>query len=314
MNQYLPASAPAMPSARTASRARATLKPSRAREAAPIFFATLLALAGLGGAPAHAQFFTNTDGYAADGSPRLQVELTPYGWWPGISGSVHFASPLVDSRTPGTFNTGLLSTSFIKDVLHAAFIGAGIVRYGPFSAEMDLQYLSASESKTLFTGPAGEVFRVKTAVELVRVAPGIGYQVYTGDAFGVPTSVDARVGFSYIGTSETFIGEGALTGRSSSMDTSFVQPWLGARVDFVLSPRWRIELGALVQGFGVDGGSWGWGASGLASYAMTDWAALSFGARALQTERYGLGVTSFGQQRSMSLVTYGPIVGVSFRF
>ena len=74
------------------------------------------------------------------------------------------------------------------------------------------------------------------------------------------------------------------------------------------------EFGALIQGFGIQGGSWGWGASGIASYALTDWAALSFGARAVETERYGLGRTEFGERRSMSLVTYGPVVGVSFRF
>ncbi|MDR3529073.1 MAG: hypothetical protein P4L90_00750 [Rhodopila sp.] len=286
----------------------------RRSKAAAIFTATVLSLAGLVTVPAQAQFFSNKDGYADDGSPRLQVELAPYLWWPGFGGSVKLASPLVNDRTPGSFSTGLLSTSLLKDVLHAAIIGAGIVRYGPFSAEMDIQYLSVSESKNLVTSPAGEVFRVKTAVELVRVAPGVGYQVYAGDVFGIPTSVDARAGFSYLATSETFTGEAALTGLSSSNSTGFVQPWLGARADFVLSPRWRIELGGLVQGLGVSGGSWGWGASGNVSYAMTDWAALTFGARALETERFGDSDTARGSRRSLSLVTYGPIIGVSFRF
>jgi len=50
------------------------------------------------------------------------------------------------------------------------------------------------------------------------------------------------------------------------------------------------------------------------AFAVNTWAALSFGARAMQTERYGLEVTSFGERRSLSLVTYGPLAGVSLRF
>src|SRR5271167_152099 len=115
-------------------------------------FAFVFAVAGLAAKPAQAQYFTNHDGYTDSGAYRVQVELDPYLWWPGFSGSVHFASPLVNDRTSGNFNTGLLSPKLIADTLHAAFIGAGIVRYGPYSAEMDLQYFSVSQSKTLFTG------------------------------------------------------------------------------------------------------------------------------------------------------------------
>jgi hypothetical protein len=277
-------------------------------------FIIALCLAGLASRPVHAQYFSNHDGYTDSGGYRVQVELDPYLWWPGFSGSVHFASPLVSSRTPGTFNSGLLSPSLIANTLHAAFVGGGLVRYGPFSAEMDLQYFSVSQSQTLFTGSGGGVFRVKTAVQLLRVAPGVGYQVYAGDVYGIPTSVDARAGFAYLATWQSYTGEGAVAGLSSSKNTGFVQPWLGVRVDFIPAPRWRIELGGLVQGFSVDGGSWGWGASGLISYAINTWATVNIGARALETERFGLGRTAFGQRRSLNLITYGPIIGVGFRF
>lgn len=278
------------------------------------FFAIALGLAGLAGKPAHAQYFSNHDGYTQSGAYHVQVELDPYAWWPGFAGSVHFASPLVNNRTPGSFNSGLLSPSTLANTLHAAFIGAGLVRYGPYSTEMDLQYFSVSQSQTLFTGPAGGEVRLKTAVQLLRVAPGIGYRVYAGDLYGIPISADARVGFAYLSTWQTYTGEGVLAGRSANNDTGFAQPWVGGRVDLIPAPRWRIELGALLQGFGVDGGSWGWGASGGISYAINSWATINIAARAVQTERYGLGVTAFGQRRSMSLVAYGPIIGVGFRF
>lgn len=35
--------------------------------------------------------------------------------------------------------------------------------------------------------------------------------------------------------------------------------WLGGRASFVMTPCWRVELGALVQGLGVDDGAWGMG-------------------------------------------------------
>lgn len=277
-------------------------------------FMLALCLAGLVSQPARAQYFSNRDGYTNTGAYRVQVELDPYLWWPGFSGSVHFADPIVNDQRPGSLNTGLLSPSLLVNILHAAFMGAGIVRYGPYSAEVDLQYLSVSQSKDLPPGPEGATLRVNSALQLLRIAPGLGYQVYAGDVYGIPTSVDARAGFSYLVTWQTYTGEADLAGRSASASPSFVQPWLGTRVYFIPAPRWRIELGAIVQGFGVDGGSWGWGASGIVSYAINEWATVNVGARALETERFGLGRTSFGQHRSMSLITYGPVIGVGFRF
>jgi OmpA family len=277
-------------------------------------FAMVFAVASFAAKPAQAQYFTNHDGYTDSGGERVQVELDPYLWWPGLSGSVHFASPLVSSRNSGDFNTGLFSLSDILHTLHFAFMGSGIVRYGPYSAELDLQYLSVSQSETLFTTPQGGDVRVNSALQLLRIAPGVGYQVYAGNVYGIPTSVDARVGFAYFTTWQNYTGEGVLAGRNSSSNTDFIQPWLGGRIDFIPAPRWRIELSALVQGFGVDGGSWGWGATGGVSYAINDWVSVNLAARALRTERFGLGRTAFGQQRSISLITYGPLIGVGFRF
>lgn len=277
-------------------------------------FATVFAVAGLTAQPAQAQYFTNHDGYTDSGGYRVQVELDPYLWWPGLAGSVHFASPLVSSRTSGNFNTGLFSLQDILHTLHFAFMGSGIVRYGPYSAELDLQYLSVSQSQTLFTAAQGGEVRVNSALQLLRVAPGVGYQVYAGNVYGIPTSADARVGFAYTTTWQSYTGEGVLAGRSSSNNPDFIQPWLGGRVDFIPAPRWRIELSALVQGLGVDGGSWGWGATGGISYAVNEWVSVNLAARGLRTQRFGLGRSAFGQQRSINLITYGPLIGIGIRF
>ena len=212
-------------------------------------FATVFAVTGLTAKPAQAQYFTNHDGYTDSGGYRVQVELDTYLWWPGLTGSVHFASPLVNSRTSGDFNTGLFSLQDILHTLHFAFMGSGIVRYGPYSAELDLQYLSVSQSQTLFASAQGGEVRVKSALQLLRVAPGIGYQVYAGNVYGIPTSADARAGFAYTTTWQSYTGEGVLAGRSSSSNPDFIQPWLGGRVDFIPAPRWRIEIERAGAGF-----------------------------------------------------------------
>ncbi len=273
-----------------------------------------LCLAASVGTPAWAQYFSNRDGYTNTGAYRVQVELDPYLWWPGLTGSVNYATPIANTRLPNAFNTGLLSPSDIIHSLHAAFMGDGLVRYGPYSAEMDLQYISVSQSQDLPSGPLGNSLRVKSALQLLRIAPGVGYQVYAGNVYGVPTSVDARVGFAVFTTWQSYTGEEDLAGRSSSNNTSFIQPWLGVRADFIPAPRWRIELAGLVQGFGVDSGSWGWGASGAISYAVNEWFSVTLAARALNTERFGEDSNTLGVRRSLHLTTYGPLFGVGFRF
>ncbi len=273
-----------------------------------------LCLAASFSPPARAQYFSNRDGYTDTGAYRVQVELDPYLWWPGFAGSVNFATPIANERLPNAFNTGLLSPSDLVHILHAAFMGDGLVRYGPYSAEMDLQYVSVSQSQDLPSGPLGRSLRVNSALQYLRVAPGVGYQVYAGNVYGVPTSLDVRAGFAFFATWQGYTGEEDLAGLSSSKNTNFVQPWLGLRADFIPAPRWRLELGGLVQGFGVDGGSWGWGASGAISYAVNTWFSVTLAARALSTERFGLGSDTLGVRRSLHLTTYGPILGVGFRF
>ena len=271
----------------------------------------LLAVILLASPAAQAQLFSVNDGYADDGTYRVQAEVSPYLWLPAVAGSVHFASPRLGTRD---FNSGFPTAAELKEALHAAFMGSGLVRYGPWSAEIDIQYIDASTSSTLATGPLGRVFRVNTGLSLVRVAPGLGYKVYAGDAVGVPVMVDARAGFAYLATDTTLEGEGPLGGGGTS-DNSFVQPWLGLRATFVPAPRWRIELAGLVQGLGVENGSWGWGASVVGSYAVTRLIDLDLGFRALNNDR-GKGSTdlSGSDGRSFSTTAYGPIAGITFRF
>jgi outer membrane protein OmpA-like peptidoglycan-associated protein len=264
--------------------------------------------------PAHAQYFTNHDGYTDAGQYRVQVELSPYLWLPATSGSIGFARKAVSDRISGDFSTSIPSVNALASSLHFSFMGADLLRYGPYSVETDLQYVSAFDSKTLSTTPDGALNRLHVDASYVRIAPGLGYQVYSGDVFNIPTSVDARAGFAYFENWKKLQGESNLVGEVGDSG-SFIQPWLGTRIDFIPAPSWRIELAAMVQGMGVDNGSWGWGASAIVSYAVTSWFDIDAGYRALNTERnQGNRDTPDAAKRSLDLTAYGPVIGMSFRF
>lgn len=252
--------------------------------------------------------FSAQDGYAPDGTARVQVELTPYLWLPAASGTIHFGGNF--GRTV-SFDSGPPTLADLAHSLHGAFVGYGLLRYGPWSAEMDIQWIDAFHKSTvqpIATGPGGTL---KDTVELFRIAPGLGYQVYSGELAGVPITVDARAGFSVLSwDASAKIEETPFSGVSVSH--SFVQPWAGFRVSFYPWTDWRFDLGAMAQGFGIDGGAWGWGASALVSYSITSWLDVTGGIRALESSGRGNGSGAF--RRSIDLVTYGPLIGFGLRF
>jgi hypothetical protein len=273
-----------------------------------------MSLMGLAINSAHAQYFSNHDGYTNDGNYRVQIELSPYLWLPATSGHIGFSRAAVANHISGDFSSGVPTIGDLASTLHFSFMGAGLVRYGPYSGELDLQYVYGSQSNDLPSGPRGGSNRIYASVSYVRVAPGIGYEVYTGNVDGVPVSVDVRVGFAYFVHSEKLKGEEDLTGQVTGSG-DFVQPWFGGRLDIIPAPQWRIELGALAQGLGVSGGSWGWGASLIGAYAFSDLFSADAGFRALGTDRNGGNLnTKAASNRTLSVTAYGPVFGVTLRF
>jgi hypothetical protein len=261
----------------------------------------------LSGGPALAQFSAQ-DGYAPDGSARVQIELTPYIWLPAVSGSAHIGGSF---GRDVNFDSGPPTPADLAHSLHGAVVGYGLVRYGPWSVEMDLQWIDAFHKSTVqpvATGPGGTL---KSTVTVFRVAPGLGYQVYSGELAGIPTTVDARAGVSVLSWDATAkIEETPFSGVSVSH--SFVQPWAGFRATFYPWTDWRFELTAMAEGFGVDGGVWGWGASALVSYSITSWLDVTGGIRALGSSGRGNGSGVF--KRSIDFTAYGPLIGFGIRF
>ena len=265
-----------------------------------------LALA-VAAAPASAQLSAN-DGYAADGSYKLQVEITPYLWLPATNTKFDLGP---NSRISGSVSSGIPTAAQLASSLHGAFMGYTLVRYGPWSAELDFDWVEATSNNKFVSGPLGNTIGVTESASMVRVAPGFGYQFVNSAVADMPLIVDARAGFAFFHWDASISsGPPSLKGNSS-----FVQPWLGGRLAVYPAPQWRVTLDAAAQGFGVSGGSWGWGADLLVAYGVTDWMDVTGGFRALKSSRNEDDKGPAGNgKRIFDLLAYGPILGVGFRF
>lgn len=275
-----------------------------ARIVAPLIGCLLLAVAAV---PASAQLSAN-DGYAADGSAKLQVEITPYLWLPATNTKFDLGP---NSRISGSVSSGIPTAAQLTSSLHGAFMGYTLVRYGPWSTELDFDWVTMTSNNKTVSGPLGQTTGITASASMVRVAPGFGYEVVNSAVAGMPFTVDARAGFAFFHWDASISsGPPSLNGNSS-----FVQPWLGARFAVYPAPQWRVTLDAAAQGFGVSGGSWGWGAGLLVAYGVTDWMDVTGGFRALKSaHREDDNGAAGNGKRIFDLLAYGPILGVGFRF
>jgi len=266
------------------------------------------ALLGFSASPGHPQPVSAKDGFSDDGTYRVQVELTPYLWLPATSGSLKVGG---NSSRGFDFDSGPPTLADLAHSLHGAFIGFGLLRYGPWSVELDTQWIDAFHKTSVPLGASPLTATLKDKVQVFRIAPGFGYQAYSGAVANIPATVDVRAGLSVFSWRATArIEESPLSGIGGN--ETFAQPWLGFRADFYPWQSWRLELGAMGEGFGVDGGVWGWGASALVTYSVNRWLDITGGFRAIASRGRGRG--SGPLDRSIDITAYGPLLGVGVRF
>lgn len=273
---------------------------------------TLLVLVGamclFAAYPAAAQFSAR-EGYTADGAYHWSFELAPYVYLPAVDARIGLNHP------PGsdiTFNQPRPTIAKLLDTLTGAFVGYALVRYGPYSGEINIDYIAAQQKRNfppLLPGGAGATLTADASY--VRVSPGIGFEV-------LPTTnaskfaVDARAGFSYYSLSASASFERDPFG-GVNRDISFAQPWIGARATYYPSTHWRIGLDAALMGLGVDGGTMGWNARLGVSYLIAKWFDVTLGYAAIQTNR-NVALGPRGENRSVDLLAYGPFLAIGFRF
>ena len=258
--------------------------------------------------PAMAQFSAR-EGLSSDGSPRFSTELQPFIWLP------HTDAHIGLGNRPGNDLTVNLPRPTIADVvgsLDGAFSCACLVRYGNWSAEVNIEYVALSSSE--FVGPilpGGTGGTLNEHLSLFYISPGIGYRVLPTSTTS-KLSLDVRAGFSY---SEVSVSAAFARDRFGgvSHSTNFLQPWIGERIDYYPSPKWRLENSFAITGLGVDGGAVGWNGRVGVSYLISSGFDVSAGYLGSQTFRNKTAGPN-GENNNLNLLQYGPYMAVGFRF
>jgi hypothetical protein len=272
---------------------------------------TLWAAAVLLGAlsirPAAAQF-SATDGFTADGRPNWSFEVSPYLFLPNISATVGLQRP---AGVDLSINQNRPTVSKLTETLTGAFTMDNLARYGNWSGELNFLYVSGAATRNvppIVVGGNGATLKA-TASELM-VSPGFGYQVLpVGPSSQV--TLDARAGFTYNSVSASAgFAQSQFGGVNVSSD--FVQPWIGGRLSYYPSPDWRVVGILAATGLGVDGAI-GWNGRIGVSYLITNWADVTLAYNAVQTVRNG-SIGANGENRSVNILAYGPVLALGVRF
>lgn len=274
-----------------------------------LFAAAALAV-GFASQPAAAAGFSPNEGFTADGAYQWHIDLNPAGFAPHIEATANGLGPRGQVGADGSASAWKLLS-----VLQGAFFGVGVVRYGPYSAEMNIDYVEVGKSESTYAPRLGREVGVNANYTMVLVSPGIGYEAYRGEVASVPASLDVRAGFQYLYSDPSLTTDRNLLGGAGT-SSEYVAPWIGLRASVYPTDHWRVSLLGNLGGLGINDGSVNWKTTLLASYLITDWAYVDFGIAAIGLNQIHKDTTVINRQTQQSLhaIGYGPVLGVGFRF
>lgn len=257
---------------------------------------------------AYAQFSAR-EGFTADGAAHWSFEVAPYLYLPNVDATIGLGHPL---DTDISIHRSRPTIAQLVTSLTGAFVGYSVARYGNWSAELNVLYLGVQAKKGYPpVVPGGPGLTLKSNASMVFVSPGFGYRILPTDAAS-NVAVDLRAGFiyNYLDANANF-EESRFGGVGKSY--SFVQPWVGTRIAYYPSPRWRLAADVALTGMGVDGGAVGWNGRLAVSYLIASWVDVTLGYAAVQTVRHRE-LERDGSSRSINLLAYGPVAAIGFRF
>jgi opacity protein-like surface antigen len=209
----------------------------------------------------------------ASAADEWEYSATFYGWFPGVSNTV--STPLGEVEAEVDFFD-------ILEHLELGYFGAVEGRKGRWSLIGDLQYLNLGAEAE---GPKGLLF---SSVEAdTKIVAFTGYGTYALiDNTGY--SIDIGGGFRYVkATLDTqFVGQGAVSDRSFSSETNWVDGVLAARMTLELGERLTGVAFVDVGGFGIgESSDLTWQAAAGMEYQINEsWSAVG-GYRHLAIER-----------------------------
>jgi len=213
---------------------------------------------------------------SAQSSPGgWQYELTPYLWTTGLKGAV---------QTPSVPRTEVdMSFSDLFDSLDFAFSGTLEARKGKWGLIGDLQYYKLSAGGTTSSsGPLGLTVAADVELKQTILAAAAAYRVVEGSS-----PVDVVGGLRYtnldVDVTANFSALGLTGGGIRSGSESWVDPYIGLRVQHPLSDRWSMMAYADIGGFGA-GADFTWQALAGLQYRVSDKYAIKFGYRVLDVD------------------------------
>lgn len=247
-------------------------------------------------------------GNAATASPpaadRLQVEVAPYLWLLNMNG-----------RTQVGPSSSDVSASFFDTLRNTdrliGFMGHAEIGRANWRIIVDAVYTHAVV-KNLGVGPAtgrfqsdAGIFEIGGALTLAR------FDMFNALAMRTNPVVLEGLAGARISVISQQLSLNA--GPNASLNQTWAEPFIGARVRVDLSERWSMRLRGDIGGFGL-GSDFAWQTIGLASYRITMMgrqAEAVFGYRALgQDYRTGSGLRRF----EWNMVQHGPVLGMNMRF
>jgi hypothetical protein len=257
-------------------------------------------LAGLYGAccagPAAAEQLVSDD---------WQFQLTPYLWALALDGNVTVKG--VKTKPSVTFDE-------IFDHLDYGLMLEADARKGRIGVYANAIYADLSDTDDV----AG--FRIQAEAQTVWAGAGLYYRLGpwaldpAAGLAGPKVVVDPYAGgrYTYLNTELKLQGGGPQV----DADKSWVDPIVGVRTLWELTPKWNINLLGDIGGFGISGASeFSWQAAGLVGYRFglfgDDNANVLVGYRALyQDYKDGNGSDEF----KWDMTLHGPVLGLAINF
>lgn len=254
-----------------------------------------------------------------DGSVRLR--FTPYAWLTGYDGSV--TANGIGFDVDASFGD-IIETS---DTI-VALMGAIDLEVGRFVFQFNGSYAQADGSTQGGFASDGGALVVQAEVDSTLTNTWLeffgGYRVvdttlngsnrFTVDAFAGLRYTQIELDLSVISSATLTLpgGQTLVAGNQRSFDTSeaWVEPFVGARMSYLLSERWHLSFRGDVGGFGVDGSSFAWQVVPAVGYL---WQFQGGNLGVLAGYRV-LGQDYESGEFEWDVVTHGPILGFTVQF
>ena len=217
--------------------------------------------------------------------------FAPYIWAAGLEGNIaQFDLPEVDVD---------LTFLDILDHFDIGVMGVAEARNDRFGFLSDLLYIKISADKNLSAGPLDVDIDMTT--ETLTFLGAAEYRLIDSDAGTLDALAGARVW--WVNSDLDFSGQ--INGSGNDSET-WVDPIVGFKGRFNLSPEFFLTSWAMIGGFGVSS-DFTWDVMGGLGYEISDSTSLVAGYR-------GMGVDYQDGPFVFDVVQDGPILGAVFRF